>query len=54
MKSGGLLRVAHDIRVGTDNKYDIIDVLEMHPLRRRSLMASLILEREEQPQTSGK
>ncbi|GLY11421.1 hypothetical protein [Pseudobacillus badius] len=49
-----MLRIAHDVRVGTDNKYDIIDVLEMHPYRRRLLVASLLLESEEQPKPDGK
>lgn len=39
--------LAHKIRINTENKYDIIDVLEMEPYRRRTLVASLEVEAED-------
>jgi|GEM_PF-5228437 len=54
MKSDYLLAVAHSIRVGTNNKYDIVDVLEMEPYRRNLLVASIMLEAEEnKPKNTG-
>lgn len=47
MKSDYMMRMAHNVRINTKNKYDIIDFLTMDPLRRRTLVASLILEAEE-------
>lgn len=41
------MNIAHKIRIWTDNKYDIIDVLEMEPYRRRALVASLKVEAED-------
>lgn len=42
--------IAHSIRIATANKYDIVDVLEMEPLRRRMLVASIIVESEQAEQ----
>jgi hypothetical protein len=53
MKSEYVLGVAHSIRIATGNKYDIVDVLEMHPYRRRLLLASVLLEQEERPKPKG-
>lgn len=47
MKSDYMMRMAHNVRINTKNKYDIIDFLTMDPLRRRALVASLTLEAEE-------
>lgn len=47
MKSDYLMMQAHRIRTHTNNKYDIIDVLEMEPYRRQTLVASIQLEIEE-------
>lgn len=38
---------AHSIRIATENRYDIVDVLEMEPLRRRMLVASILVEQED-------
>lgn len=38
---------AHSIRIGTNNKYDLVDVLEMDPMRRRMLVASISVESED-------
>lgn len=53
MKSEYILGVAHSVRIKTNNKYDIVDVLEMHPYRRRLLLASILLEQEELPKPKG-
>lgn len=47
MKSDYLMMQAHQIRKMTRNRYDIVDVLDMEPYRRKLLVASLILETEE-------
>lgn len=39
--------IAHSIRIGTKNKFDLVDVLEMDPLRRRMLVASILVEGED-------
>lgn len=44
-----MMGIAHSIRIGTKNKYDIVDVLEMDPLRRRMLIASILVETEDKP-----
>lgn len=41
------MATAHSIRVATDNKYDVVDILEMEPLRRRMLIASILVEQED-------
>ncbi|WP_169835270.1 hypothetical protein [Planococcus faecalis] len=42
-----MMATAHSIRIATANKYDIVDSLEMEPLRRRMLVASILVESED-------
>ena len=44
-----MMGLAHSIRIATKDKYDIVDVLEMEPIRRRMLVASILVESEDQP-----
>lgn len=46
--------IAHSIRIGTENRYDIVDVLEMEPLRRRMLIASILVETEDRKKKKPK
>lgn len=54
MRSDYDLAMAHSIRIATNNKYDIVDVLEMEPYRRRLLAASIMLEAEQQNESPKK
>lgn len=47
MKSDPEYRNAHAVRVATNNVVSIPAFLEMHPLEKRLLLASLQLESEE-------
>lgn len=46
-----MMGLAHSIRIATKNKYDIVDILEMEPIRRRMLVASILVESEDKPKT---
>ncbi len=48
-----MMGIAHSIRIGTNNKYDIVDILEMEPIRRRMLVASILVEGEDKPKPKG-